>query len=78
VRELCGMLSTCRYCLRLNDAEVCRECLDHKETSGHFPSESFGGRSQVSRAQLADFAASAERRCAFPLSAPFFSSNGRG
>jgi len=41
VRELCGMLSTSRYCLRLNDAEVCRECLDHKETSGHFPSEVF-------------------------------------
>jgi len=29
-------------------------------------------RSQVSRAQLADFAASAERRSAFPLSASFF------
>jgi len=41
VRELCGMLSSCRYCLRLKDAEVCRECLDHKEMSGHFPSEVF-------------------------------------
>jgi hypothetical protein len=41
VRELSSMLAPCRYCLRLTDADVCRECLDHKQTSGHFPSEVF-------------------------------------
>ena len=39
--ELSSLLAPCRYCLRLNDAEVCRECLDHKQTSGHLPSEVF-------------------------------------
>jgi hypothetical protein len=37
--EHSSMLAPCRYCLRLSDAEVCRKCLDHKQTSGHFPSE---------------------------------------
>jgi len=41
VREPSRLLSTCRYCLRLSDAEACRECLDHRRTSGHFPSEVF-------------------------------------
>jgi hypothetical protein len=41
VRELSGMLAPCRCCLRLNDAELCREYLDHKQTSGHLPSEVF-------------------------------------
>ena len=41
VRERSRLLSTCRYCLRLSDAEACRECLHHKKTSGHFPSEVF-------------------------------------
>ena len=41
VGALLRLLSTCRYCLRLSDAEVCRECLNHKKTSGHFPSEVF-------------------------------------
>ena len=35
------LLSTCRYCLRLSEAEACRECMNHKKTSGHFPSEVF-------------------------------------
>jgi hypothetical protein len=39
--ELPRLLSTCRYCLRLTDAEACHECLNHKKTSGHFPSEVF-------------------------------------
>jgi hypothetical protein len=34
--------------LRLSGAESCRECLDHRKTSGHFPSESFGSRYPVS------------------------------
>lgn len=41
MRELFSMLAPCRYCLRLNDAEVCRECVRHEQTSGHFPSEVF-------------------------------------
>jgi len=41
VLERSRLLSTCRYCLRLSDAEACRECLHHKKTSGHFPSEVF-------------------------------------
>jgi hypothetical protein len=41
VRELSNMLALCRHCLRLTDADVCHECLDHKQTSGHFPSEVF-------------------------------------
>ena len=40
-RELSRLLSTCRYCLHLSDAEVCRQCLDHKRTSGHFPRRVF-------------------------------------
>ena len=41
VGELSRLLSTCRYCLRLSDADACRECLNHKKTLGHFPSEVF-------------------------------------
>jgi hypothetical protein len=41
VGELSSLFAPCRYCLRLNDTEVCRECQDHKQTSGHFPSEVF-------------------------------------
>ena len=41
VRERSLLLSTCRYCLHLSDTEVCRECLEHKKTSEHFPSEVF-------------------------------------
>jgi hypothetical protein len=39
--ELSSLLVPCRFCLRLNDTQVCRECRDHKQTSGHFPSEVF-------------------------------------
>jgi hypothetical protein len=42
--ENSGLLVPCRYCLRLNDAEVCRECLNHRQKSGHFPSEVFWQR----------------------------------
>jgi len=41
VGELSRLISTCRYCLRLSDAEACRECLDHNQTSGHFPTQVF-------------------------------------
>jgi hypothetical protein len=44
VGELLRLLSTCRYCLHLSDAAVCHECLHHKKTSGHFPSEVFRRR----------------------------------
>jgi hypothetical protein len=39
--ELSRLLSTRRYCLRVSDTEACRECLNHKKTSRHFPSEVF-------------------------------------
>ena len=41
VGELSRLLSICRYCLHVSDAEACRECLNHKKMSGHFPSEVF-------------------------------------
>jgi hypothetical protein len=65
VGELSRMLSTCRYCLRLSDAEVCRVCLDHRKTSGHFPSEVFWRQMPGHGERLADFAASAELSCGF-------------
>src|SRR5689334_22919503 len=38
-RKSSGIFVLCRYCLRLSDSEVCRECMDHEQTSGHFPNE---------------------------------------
>jgi len=41
VRDPSRLLSTCRHCLRLSEAQACRECLDHKQMSGHFPRQVF-------------------------------------
>jgi hypothetical protein len=41
MRERASILESCRCCLRLSNAEVCRECLDHKQKSGHLPGEVF-------------------------------------
>jgi hypothetical protein len=65
VRELSGMLAPCRCCLRLNDAELCRECLITNRHRDTFRVKSFGGKSRVSRERSPDFAASAAPHCRF-------------
>jgi hypothetical protein len=42
-RKGSNLLSTCPYCPRLSDSEACRQCLDHKQTPGHFPRTVFLG-----------------------------------